>query len=389
MRVTVVVPTFNEGPNVAELVRRIDAATADLECSVLFVDDSTDDTPEIIAAVAAEASLPVRVIHRDAPAGGLSGAVVEGLRAAETEWAVVMDGDLQHPPEMLPVLLETGRESAADVVVASRYCGEGGDAGGLDGRWRHWASRASSALARSMFPIRLRNVTDPMTGFFAVRTGAIDLDALEPKGFKILLEILARNRLTVVEEPFVFADRYAGESKASLRQGMAYLRQLTSLRFGRMSTFAVIGAFGSVLNIAILGALMEMGVHRVMAYVVSSVATILINFVLQERFVFHDLRNEGRSLWSRFAHSFAFNGAEAAIRLPFFNWIVVATPVPPMVAQAVTIAIAFVLRFLFLARVVYRPRRTTPTSPLLADGEPVLPVPDAAAQDDGRPKPRP
>lgn len=368
MRVTVVVPTFNEGPNVAELVRRIAEATTGLDCRVLFVDDSTDDTPAVVARVAADAAIPVDLIHRDEPTGGLSGAVVEGLRGTGTEWVVVMDGDLQHPPEMVPVLVETGEETDADVVVASRYCGDGGDAGGLDGTWRRWASKASSALARSMFPVRLRNVTDPMTGFFAVRTEAVDVDALHPKGFKILLEILARQRLKVVEEPFVFAERYAGESKASVRQGMAYLGQLASLRFGRMSAFAVIGAVGTVLNVVILWALGALGMHYVPAYVVSSVVTIVTNFVLQERFVFHDLRDEGRNVWRRFALSFAFNGTEAAIRFPFFDWIVRATPIPPVLAQAITIAIAFLLRFVFLSRVVYRPRRTSPTSPLIVEG---------------------
>lgn len=382
--VTVIVPTFNEGPNVAELVRRITAATAGIDIEILFVDDSTDDTPAIIDDVAGRAAIPVRQIHRDSPSGGLSGAVVEGLRAATTAWSVVMDGDLQHPPEMLPVLLETGRTTGADVVVASRYTGEG-DAGGLDGAWRRWVSKASSALARSMFPVRLRNVTDPMTGFFAVRTAAVDLDALRPRGFKVLLEILTRNKLKAVEEPFVFGERYAGESKASIRQGLRYLEQLGSLRFGRMSAFAVIGAFGAVLNILILGGLMGLGAHYVPAYVASSLITILTNFLLQERFVFHDLRNEGKGVWRRFAQSFAFNGTEAAVRLPFFAWIVEVTTIPPVLAQAVTIAIAFLLRFVFLARVVYRPMRTSPPSPLIAHGEPTAAVEPTTPGDGAQP----
>ncbi|MDF2847378.1 MAG: glycosyltransferase family 2 protein, partial [Oerskovia sp.] len=251
MQVTVVVPTFNEGPNVAEVVRRIGDAADGLDVEVLFVDDSRDDTPDVIRRVAASSGIPVRLLHRPEPVGGLSGAVVEGLRAARGEWVVVMDGDLQHPPEMVPVLLKTAESTGADVVVASRYVG-GGDAGGLDGRWRHLVSTASSLLARSMFPLRLRNVTDPMTGFFAVRTGSIDLAALRPRGFKILLEILARNKVVVVEEPFVFGERFAGQSKATFANGLRYLQQLTALRFGRMSTFALVGAFGAVLNLAIM-----------------------------------------------------------------------------------------------------------------------------------------
>lgn len=364
MDVTVVVPTYNEGPNVAELVRRI-ASAFDRDgdaggatpggVDVLFVDDSTDGTPDEIARVAEAAPLPVRMIHRERPDGGLAGAVVAGLRAATGELAVVMDGDLQHPPETVPVLVERAREARADVVVASRYLGRG-DAGGLDGRYRRLVSTASGLLARSMFPVKLRDVSDPMTGFFAVRPAAVDLDALRPRGFKILLEILARQRLAVVEVPFVFGERFAGRSKASVANGLRYLRQLTSLRFGRMSPFAVIGAVGSVLNLAILAVLQGTGVHYLPAVIVANAVTIVTNFLLQERFVFADLRDGAYGFGGRFLRSFAFNGSEAAVRTLLLWWIVErAVPYPGLV-QAVLILVAFVVRFVFQTQVVYRPR---------------------------------
>jgi dolichol-phosphate mannosyltransferase len=392
--VTVVVPTFNEGPNVRALTERLCAAFGVLPgdgrasgalhgpeggpapvgvpdlAEILFVDDSTDDTPELIREVAATAPVPVRLLHREKAEGGLSGAVVAGLRTVTTEWAVVMDGDLQHPPELVPALVTRGRESGLDIVVASRYTGDG-DAGGLDGWWRHGVSIASALLARSMFPVRLRNVTDPLTGFFAARVDRLDLDALHPRGFKILLELLARNTLAVGEEPFVFGERFAGHSKATFRTGLRYLEQLAALRFGRMSRFAIIGGLGAVLNILILWALTGTGMHYVVAAVISAVVTILTNFLLQERFVFRDLRNEGRGVWSRFAHSFAFNGTEAAIRLPVLWWLVEFTGMWPVLVQAVTLVVAFLLRFVFHVQVVYKPRRTQPaigvTPPLGAD----------------------
>ncbi|KZM36029.1 glycosyltransferase [Oerskovia enterophila] len=375
MQVTVVVPTFNEGPNVEELVGRLAVAVEGIDAEVLFVDDSTDDTPVVVARVAGSSSLPVRLLHRDEPVGGLSGAVVEGLGEARGEWVVVMDGDLQHPPEMVPVLLETAASTGADIVVASRYTGNG-DAGGLDGRWRHLVSSASSLLARSMFPVRLRNVTDPMTGFFAVRTTAIDVAALRPRGFKILLEILARNKVEVVEEPFVFGERFAGESKATFANGLRYLQQLTALRFGRMSTFALVGAFGAVMNLAIMWGLEQLGVHYMPAAVVSAAVTIVTNFLLLEHFVFHDLRDEGRNVWKRAAQSFTFNGIEAAVRLPFLHWLVVLTGMPPVLAQALTLVVAFLLRFVFHAQVVYRPRKSEPEPVVPLTGEKAAPATD-------------
>jgi dolichol-phosphate mannosyltransferase len=367
--VTVVVPTYNEGPNVAELVRRLEGALAGLRAEVLFVDDSTDDTPAVVTRVAAASALPVRLLHRDAPTGGLSGAVVEGLQGARGQWAVVMDGDLQHPPEMVPVLLERGRAGGADVVVASRYVGRG-DAGGLSGWRRRTVSKVSGLLARSMFPVRLRDVTDPMTGFFAVRSGVVEPALLRPRGFKILLEILARQRLVVAEEPFIFGERYAGRSKATLANGVRYLEQLAMLRFGRLSPFALIGAFGAVLNLAILAGLQATGVHYLPAVIAANIITIVGNFLLQERFVFGDLRHEGRhGFWGRFAQSFSFNGTEALVRTLLLVWIVESAWPYPELVQAGLILVAFLVRFVFHAQVVYRPQRTTPP-PLLPDDVP-------------------
>ncbi|MBE1874640.1 glycosyltransferase [Myceligenerans pegani] len=378
MSITVVVPTFNEGPNVAELVRRLDEALEGTPgASVLFVDDSRDDTPSVIERVAAEQAasggVPVRMIHREVADGGLSGAVVEGLRAVGTEWAVVMDGDLQHPPELATVLATRGREAGLDVVVASRYIG-GGDAGGLDGHWRRAVSTVSALLARSMFPLRLRNVTDPLTGFFAVRLGALDLDALRPRGFKILLEILARGKraLAVGEEPFVFGERHGGSSKATLRMGLRYLEQLASLRFGRMSRFAIIGGMGAVWNVLILWALTVLGMHYLGAAVIAAAVTISVNFALQERFVFRDLLGQGRfGFWSRLAHSVTFNGTEAVVRTAVLGLIVELSGFWAVPVQGALLAVAFLLRFVFHSQWVYRPRRTAP--PRLGDALPTPP----------------
>lgn len=371
MSTTIIVPTFNEAPNVAELVRRLNVAvsaadianTADAE--ILFVDDSSDDTPAAIVDAASWSGLPVRMIHREEPVGGLSGAVVEGMRASASDWYVVMDGDLQHPPELVPVLLSTGAGTGADVVVASRHVG-GGSNEGLSGLGRRLVSNGSIAVTRAMFPSRLRNCTDPMTGFFAVRSSSVDMQQLRPQGFKILLEILARQRMTVVEEPFIFAERHAGASKANLTQGFRFLRQLAALRFGRLSRFAVIGGVGALANLAIMAGLIAVGVEYLVAAVIAAAVTIVANFFLQEIFVFKDLRHEGRAFWQRFAASIGFNTAEAVARLPFLYLLVEFTPVPSVLAQAATILAAFVLRFVFMSRVVYRPRRTTPISPLLA-----------------------
>jgi len=357
-RVTVIVPTFNEAPNVAELVRRVGAATRGLGVELLFVDDSSDDTADVVRAVAPTAELPVRVIHRDEPEGGLGGAVLEGVRASTTPYFLVMDGDLQHPPELIPSLVARVQEPDVDVVVASRYIGDGSSAG-LSGVVRQAVSSASTAVTRAMFPVRLRDCSDPMTGFFAVRKAAVDLEALRPRGFKILLEILARHPMRVVEVPFVFGSRFAGESKANLAQGVHFMWQLAGLRFGRMSRFAIIGGMGAVANVAIVALLTRLGAPWLLAALVAAELTIVGNFLLQERFVFRDLRHEGKGVWSRFGQSFTFNNVETLVRMPVMALLVETMHVAAVLATAITIAIAFVVRFTFHSRVVYRPRESS------------------------------
>src|SRR4051794_16318130 len=201
--VTVIVPTFNERDNVSELVARTAASLRGIDAEILFIDDSSDDTASEIERVASGAELPVRVIHRETNTGGLSGAVVLGLSEAAGDICVVLDGDLQHPPELLPAMLERFAVGDVDVVAASRYIG-GGDSRGLGSAMRFGVSRAATWLAKAMFPRRLVRSTDPMTGFFLVDRRRLEVSSLRPQGFKILLEILARSEVRIAEVPMEF-----------------------------------------------------------------------------------------------------------------------------------------------------------------------------------------
>ncbi|HEY6746326.1 MAG TPA: glycosyltransferase [Mycobacteriales bacterium] len=236
LALSVVVPTRNEAGNVTELLRRLDRSLGRTDAEVLFVDDSDDDTPEVVAWHARTAGGRVRLLHRPAGerAGGLGGAVVAGLRAARGDVAVVMDGDLQHPADVVPELLATAAEGH-DLVVASRYTATG-DAHGLAGRWRVLVSLLCTVLVRLLFPRRLRAVSDPMSGFFAVRPGRLDLDRLRPTGYKILLEIIGRSGpLRTAEVPFAFQPRLSGESKASPKEGVRLLTQVLRLRLAALA----------------------------------------------------------------------------------------------------------------------------------------------------------
>ena len=230
--VSLVIPTYNESANIAELLNQLSGALpAQVPCEVIFVDDSTDDTPAVITAAARTSRLRVSVLHREVPLGGLGGAVAMGLRQAAAPWIVVMDADLQHPPTLVPELVAAGQRAEADLVVATRYAG-GGSRAGLDGGFRKFASGGSTALAKLVFWRQLSRVSDPMSGFFAVRSDALDADVLRPLGYKILLELIVRCRiLGITEVPYQFQDRFAGESKANLGEGLRFLKHLMVLRF--------------------------------------------------------------------------------------------------------------------------------------------------------------
>jgi len=370
MILSVIVPTFNEGPNVAELVRRTAAALPGRDIEIIFVDDSSDDTPEIIRGVASSAPVPVRLIHRDEPLGGLGGAVVEGIKAAASDFCVVMDGDLQHPPEVIADLLARAEVGDADVVVASRYV-DGGTSDGLANAVRTMVSRASTMLTKAMFPKKLHNCSDPMTGFFLIDRRSLDIEELRPRGFKILLEILARKQMRVAEVPFDFAPRFAGESKASFSQGMRFLTQLTMLRFGRMSAFAVVGGLGAVANLAIMWGLQTFGVQYLVAAVIASVLTIIANFIALEYLVFADMRQESGLMRHRFIKSFTFNGIEAIVRIPVIWLLVNEAHIQSVLAAAITLLVAFVVRFVFHALVVYAPKKAQAASAVTAVREPL------------------
>lgn len=229
--VSLIIPTRNESANISELLVRLDRLPDGVLGEVIFVDDSDDDTPSTIAYLGPSVDFVVDVVHREPGqrAGGLSGAVLEGFRRARGEWLAVMDADLQHPPELLAALYATAQRGAADVVCATRNVGAGGRAG--LGAARDLISKSCTSFARQAFPRRLHGVSDPMSGYFLVRRDAIDPAALRPTGFKILLEILIRTPgLRRAEVAYEFAPRRAGDSKASLKQGVTYLRHLARLR---------------------------------------------------------------------------------------------------------------------------------------------------------------
>lgn len=290
VELTIVVPTRNESDNIAPLLDRLSDTLTGRSFAVLFVDDSTDHTPDVIAREGAARSFPVTAIIRpEAHRNGLSGAVVEGMEAAVGRWLCVIDADLQHPPELIPRLLDQANRTGADIVVASRRADYLGPMG--LSRARALTSQLLTILARMVFPRVLKNVSDPLTGFFLVRRDAIDTAMLQPEGFKILLEILVRHPdLRVTELHFDFSPRHEGQSKADLHEGIRFFRHLSRLRLTvnqHLIRFLVLLVSSLTLNLALLIGLSVIGLPLFHVAAIAGSATIA-GVLLGETWVFSD-----------------------------------------------------------------------------------------------------
>jgi putative flippase GtrA len=374
---TVIIPTRNERDNVEPLLERLTVALAGTAAEIIFVDDSDDDTAEEIARVGRRQRMAVRLLHRapDQRAGGLSTAVVSGMRSARAPWALVMDGDLQHPPEILPQLFGTARRQSVDLVVASRYAGQG-SSGGLDGNTRKGSSRFATRVAKVAFPRRAARVSDPMSGFFAVRLAALDTERLRPYGYKILLELIVRNPyLRTAEVTYRFQPRHAGESKTSMREVLHFGRHLARLRLqiarerkdaarsaprarSRLVLFGLVGLSGIAVNSAALWLLhLEVfQLHYLLAAALATQFSTLWNFLLTDRLVFRTARNEGA--WGRVWRFFAMNNIALVLRLPMLAAIV-NLGVPVLAANVITLVALFAVRYLVSDRLIFaRPEET-------------------------------
>lgn len=311
-RLSVVIPTRNEAGNVAVLQERLAEALAGIDHEIIIVDDSNDDVSRPALAAAAAADPRWRVIERSGrEQTGLGSAVVEGLRAARGDAVCVMDGDLQHPPELIPRLLEQV-EQGADMAVASRYMA-GGSRAGLGGFSRVVVSRAATALARVLFR-EARKTSDPLTGFFCCRRSAMAGLEFRPLGFKVLLEVLVCGHdLKVVDVPLTFLSRHAGESKATTRQGLLYLRHIWSLFVyipgsARSAKLAIVTALSLAIFFPLIWVLHHSGIPWLLAWLVAAAVSAGVAVALQRTFTFKDLNSRGEPDDARLQYPLAAMG---------------------------------------------------------------------------------
>lgn len=299
LALTVVIPTLNESGNVEPLLERLSLALAGIEWEAIFVDDgSTDGTPDLVTSIA-QSDRRIRLIRR-VGRRGLSSAVIEGALASTTPVIAVIDADLQHDETILPDLHHAIADGGHELAIGTRYC-QGGSTGEWDAS-RLKISRLATALAA---PILKTPLSDPMSGFFAVRRDVL-LDAaprLSSVGYKILLDLVASHHrpLRVAEVGYTFGTRQSGASKLDQMVALEYIELLLDKTVGRfvpvkLVQFGAIGVVGVGVHVALLYALLTLlGVGFAASQAGAVIGAMTFNFALNNRFTYRDRQLKGRA----------------------------------------------------------------------------------------------
>ncbi len=312
---SLVIPTYNESKNIHTLVRILSElldSTIPGEYELIVVDDDSPDRTWEVALSLMPEYPQLRVMRREGERG-LSTAVIRGWQAARGEILGAIDGDLQHPPEVLLKLLAEIK-GGADLAVASRHV----EGGGVS-EWstmRRFLSRGAQILGLILLPEVIGCVSDPMSGYFMVRRNAIAGRALNPLGYKILIEVLGRGKISqIAEVGYVFQERQGGESKVTWKQYLEYIGHLWRLRLAkwpvmRFLRFAVVGLSGVFVDMTVLYLLHDpntLGLGLTRSKIIAAEVAIINNFFWNDAWTFGDMSSKQQGWRKRLKRFFKFN----------------------------------------------------------------------------------
>ena len=321
-QLSIVIPTFKERDNVAELIRRLNIALAGIHWEAIFVDDNSPDGTSERAKELALDDARIRCLRR-VGRRGLAGACIEGMLSSSAPIVAVMDADLQHDERVLPQMFRTLTGERVDLVAATRYV-EGGSAEAF-GEGRGFISRFATKLSRRVLGTSL---SDPMSGFFMMRRDRFDEIAgrLSPAGFKILLDIVtAADNLKIAEQPYVFGERHAGESKFSVQVGLEFVGLLLAKLSGglldpRFIFFAIVGAIGLAVHLFVLK-LMLLYFSFPQSQTVATFIAMTSNFLLNNEMTYRDRRLKGWSMLWGFLGFCAIGTIGALTNIGLADWL--------------------------------------------------------------------
>ncbi|MBW4612164.1 MAG: glycosyltransferase [Desmonostoc vinosum HA7617-LM4] len=362
---SLVIPTYKERDNIKNVVKTLsqlldESIPRDYELIVVD-DDSPDRTWEVAQSLIGK--YPQLRVMRRQQERGLSSAVIRGWQVARGSVLGVIDGDLQHPPEVLTQLF-TAIERGADLAVASRHV----DGGGVSS-WsivRRFLSRGAQVLGLIILPGVVGRVSDPMSGYFMVRRSAIAGTILHPVGYKILLELIGRGRIgEIAEVGYVFCERQEGESKVTWKQYVEYIHHLLRLRLstgllgkfsnrtrfpiGRFIRFGLVGFSGVFVDLTVfrlLRTVIHLGLTR--STIFSAEVAIVNNFLWNDLWTFGDISKRQQEPHQRLKRFLKFNAiclAGVILQTLVVNLLCNALGMNEYFAKLIAIAIATIWNF--------------------------------------------
>jgi dolichol-phosphate mannosyltransferase len=391
---SIIIPTYNESENILKLIGAIKSnLPSNIITEIIVVDDnSPDGTGKIVENyihnnIGTDSSLQqqqfhskvdnqkclVRIIHRKDKTG-LIPAILEGIESSIGESILIMDADFSHPPETIPLLVEELRRDPNCIVIGSRYISRGSIIG-----WpykRRVISKGAAKIARH--GLKVRNVSDPMSGFFAFPRHVIKNIKFDTKGFKILLEILVKSRdIRVKEVPYTFRDRKSGQSKMNFNVILDYAGAVWQLyRYGqkskrriqkmdekrksvlfisKASRFYTVGASGLLINYLVSFLLADNVANSVKSlsntwYLQATLVGIIIsttsNFFLNKIWTFEDRDLSVGKTLKQYCSFAGISAVGATIQLLLLYLLVVDYGLQYRVSLIIAIAIASISNFL-------------------------------------------
>lgn len=347
-KLSIVIPTYNEKDNMEPLVERIFKALSGRDFDLLIVDDGSPDGTGEVADRLAATRPNMKVMHRAGKMGRGTG-FTDGLRATDGEIVCIMDADLQHPPELLPSMLDKVI-AGADLVVASRNVEGGGAA--ERGAMRGATSKAATWLSHLFLP-QTRHIKDTQSGFFLFKRRGLDNVELEVKGFTVLVEVLAKGHFeNPMEVPYTFQLRAGGDSKLGHTEILGYAMQLLRLSHYRFLKFVAVGATGVFVNNGVLFFTVSSGfLHVQGASLVAIEASILSNFALNNLWTFRHRKGEAFHFkLAKYHASVALGAAVNYITLT----VLLASGLQLLVANTVGILLGFFLNYLLSEKYVWK-----------------------------------
>jgi dolichol-phosphate mannosyltransferase len=401
---SVIIPTYNESENILNLLDSIrEKIPSFLNTEIIVVDDNSPDRTAELAECYSQSldkanmkdresglseskthedthrqtNFSLSVIRRDGKRGLVS-AIMEGIKFSKGQSVLVMDADLSHSPDSIPKMIHELSSPDIDIVVASRYMSGGSIIG-----WpfkRRLISKGAIKIAK--YGLRLnKQVTDPMSGFFALKRHIIDKVRIDSAGYKILLEILVKsNEAKVKEIPYTFTNRKAGKSKLdnaviwdyvkavyhlyrygrSSGKAMSWLRRVkkrrTVLFLSKAGRFYTVGASGLLINyfvsVLLFGSSFA-SLGYIQATIVGIIVSNISNFLLNKAWTFEDRDFAPRKTLRQYGLFAAISSGGAGIQLGALH-VLLQSGVSYEVALLIAVGIASISNFLLNKKLTFR-----------------------------------